>query len=66
MKNTFKITDPENKMMVSLEYEDTVEKSDKEKLHKIMLIALELWEGTEKVYEELQKINQTHTTNEKD
>ena len=66
MKNTFKITDPENKMMVSLEYEDTVEKSDKEKLHKIMLIALELWEGTEKVYEELQKINQTPTTNEKD
>lgn len=55
MENKFTITDPEKKLLVSIQFESDVNADDKKKLQQMILMALELWEGTEKFSEELQK-----------
>lgn len=56
MENNFTITDPDKKLLVSIQFENDVNPDDKEKLYKMISIALELWEGREKFSEELGKI----------
>ena len=55
MQNSFTITDPEKTLLVSVQFESNVNADDKEKLVKIISMALDLWEGKEKFSEELQK-----------
>lgn len=55
MQNSFTITDPEKTLLVSVQFESNVNADDKEKLVKIISMALDLWEGKDKFSEELQK-----------
>ena len=54
MENKFTITDPEKKLLVSIQFESDVNPDDKKKLQQMMLTALELWDAKEKFSEELQ------------
>lgn len=54
MENKFTITDQEKKLLVSIQFESDVNDDHKKKLQQMILMALELWEGTEKISEELQ------------
>lgn len=55
MENKFTITDPEKTLLVSIQFESNVNPDDKEKLVKMISMALDLWEGKEKFSEELDK-----------
>lgn len=54
MENKFTIIDQEKKLLVSIQFESDVNDDHKKKLQQMILMALELWEGTEKISEELQ------------
>lgn len=55
MENRFTITDPKQKLFVSIQFESDVDADNKKKLQQMILMALELWEVTEKISEELDK-----------
>ena len=54
MENKFTITDPKQKLFVSIQFESDVDAEDKKKLQQMILMALELWDAKEKFSEELQ------------
>lgn len=54
MENKFTITDPEKKLLVSIQFESDVNPEDKKKLQQMILMALELWDAKEKFSEGLQ------------
>lgn len=56
MENKFTITNPENTLSVSIQFEDNVNPDDKKKLHQMILTALDLWESKERFLEKLENI----------
>ena len=50
MENKFTITNPENTLSVSIQFEDNVNPDDKKKLNQIILTALYLWESKESFF----------------
>ncbi len=56
MENRFTITNQENTLSVSIQFEDNVNPDDKKKLHQMILTALELWEGKDKFIEKLDEV----------
>ena len=54
MENKFTITDPEKKLLVSIQFESDVNADDKKKLHQMILMALELWDAKEQFSEKMK------------
>ena len=55
MENKFTITDPEKKLFISIQYQNDVLPEHKEKLLKMMYMALELWDASDKMVTEIDK-----------
>jgi hypothetical protein len=60
MENKFTITDPEKKLLVSIQFENDVNPNDKKKLQQMIITALDLWEATETFSNELDKVIQSN------
>ncbi len=56
MENKFTITDPNKKLLVSIQFESDIDPEDKKKLHQMILMSLELWEGKEQFTEKIDEI----------
>jgi len=49
MENTFSVSNKENTFIVSIGWQNDMDKDDKAKVHSLLLQALKLWESTEAV-----------------
>lgn len=55
MTNNFTITNPEKTLLISIQWENDIAPEDKERVHQMVLQALELWEAKEKFSEAAQQ-----------
>lgn len=56
MKNKFTITDNDETLLVSVQFNSNVNREDKKKLYEIILVALDMWGAKEQFAEEIEKI----------